>query len=150
MNRWGTMLVWVAIVVQVIWMAGHWLVTGHPGDKLVYDGFVVAVVAASVVTRGRRRWLNAVVRWMIGLAFLGSVGDRFGLLGASGDPGVSWGSWGSFVAYTPAGQRVPAGGAGPDPGCAGDHCGDRAGASAPVGCLAAHCLAGGDRVAARL
>ena len=81
-------------------MVGHWLVAGHAGDKLVYDTFMVAVVMSIAITHGRWRWLNVFARWVIAIAFLGSVADRFGLLGAPGDPGVSWGSFNAFVDYT--------------------------------------------------
>ncbi len=31
---------------------------------------------------------------------LSAVADRFGLWGAPGDPGVAWGNWDNFIAYT--------------------------------------------------
>ena len=32
--------------------------------------------------------------------FLSAVGDRFGLWGVFGSPGVAWGDWERFVTYT--------------------------------------------------
>lgn len=60
----------------------------------------VAIVAVHVVTLGRFRLVSIIVRVALGLLLLGSVADRFGLLGAPGDAGVSWGSFDAFVDYT--------------------------------------------------
>lgn len=40
------------------------------------------------------------LRLALGLSFLSAVADRFGLWGAFGQPNVSWGDFGRFVAYT--------------------------------------------------
>ena len=39
------------------------------------------------------------LRVAIGSAYLWEVADRFGILGANGQPHVGWGDWGHFVAY---------------------------------------------------
>ena len=39
-------------------------------------------------------------RLALGAAFLSAVADRFGLWGAPGTPGVAWGSFDAFAAYT--------------------------------------------------
>lgn len=49
--------------------------------------------------RDRVRWITALLRAVIGLEFVLSVADRFGLLGPPGH-GVSWGDFAHFVAYT--------------------------------------------------
>jgi uncharacterized membrane protein YphA (DoxX/SURF4 family) len=40
------------------------------------------------------------LRIALGVSFLSAVADRFGLWGSVGQPNVSWGSFGRFVAYT--------------------------------------------------
>ncbi|PXX56597.1 hypothetical protein DFR70_119149 [Nocardia tenerifensis] len=60
----------------------------------------VAIVAVHVGTLGRFRVVCVAVRAVLGLLLLGSVADRFGLLGAPGDDGVSWGSFAAFIDYT--------------------------------------------------
>jgi len=40
------------------------------------------------------------LRIALAASFLSAVADRFGVWGAPGDPGVNWGSWESFVAYS--------------------------------------------------
>lgn len=39
-------------------------------------------------------------RVALAAGFLSAVGDRVGLWGASGSPGVAWGDWEHFVTYT--------------------------------------------------
>ncbi|MFI6166041.1 hypothetical protein ACIBCN_04560 [Nocardia sp. NPDC051052] len=77
------------------------------GWLLFFDGSLgwitataVAIVAVHVVTLGRFHLVSVIVRVALGLLLLGSVADRFGLLGASGESGVSWGSFDGFVDYT--------------------------------------------------
>jgi uncharacterized membrane protein YphA (DoxX/SURF4 family) len=41
-----------------------------------------------------------VLRIILGITMLSAVADRFGLWGAPGDPGVAWGNWENFIAYT--------------------------------------------------
>lgn len=41
-----------------------------------------------------------VLRVVLGITMLSAVADRFGLWGAPGSPGVAWGNWENFVAYT--------------------------------------------------
>jgi uncharacterized membrane protein YphA (DoxX/SURF4 family) len=40
------------------------------------------------------------LRLALGISFLSAVADRFGLWGAYGQPGVAWGDFARFVAYT--------------------------------------------------
>lgn len=40
------------------------------------------------------------LRLALGIGFILPVLDRFGLLGAPGEPNVGWGNWPNFVAYT--------------------------------------------------
>lgn len=41
-----------------------------------------------------------ITRWTLALGYLSAVADRFGLWGPPGAPGVAWGAWEPFVAYT--------------------------------------------------
>lgn len=41
-----------------------------------------------------------ILRVVLGITMLSAVADRFGLWGAPGSPGVAWGNWENFVAYT--------------------------------------------------
>jgi uncharacterized membrane protein YphA (DoxX/SURF4 family) len=40
------------------------------------------------------------LRWALAAAFLSAVADRFGLWGPPGGPGVSWGNFANFAAYS--------------------------------------------------
>ncbi|MFD4460826.1 hypothetical protein [Nocardia sp. NPDC058480] len=60
----------------------------------------MALVAVTAVTLGRVRALVVVTRVALGVLFAGSVADRFGMFGAPGSAGVSWGSYAEFVDYT--------------------------------------------------
>jgi uncharacterized membrane protein YphA (DoxX/SURF4 family) len=41
-----------------------------------------------------------ILRIALGITMLSAVADRFGFWGAPGSPGVSWGNWENFIAYT--------------------------------------------------
>ena len=41
-----------------------------------------------------------ILRVILGITLLSAVADRFGLWGAPGTPGVAWGNWENFIAYT--------------------------------------------------
>jgi uncharacterized membrane protein YphA (DoxX/SURF4 family) len=61
--------------------------------------FMLPCVAIAL-TRGRVRWITAVLRILIALGFLQAVADRFGLLGPPGTAGVAWGTFARFIHYT--------------------------------------------------
>lgn len=46
------------------------------------------------------KYAQLFVRLAVGTAFLSAVADRMGLWGSFGQPGVAWGNWDRFVAYT--------------------------------------------------
>jgi hypothetical protein len=79
-----------------------WVVAGHraPWGLLIYPILVTGIFVGLLLNRGRWRRLNAIVRIVLGLAFVLSVADRFGIMGTYGSPGVSFGDYGHFVAYT--------------------------------------------------
>ncbi|MEN2412337.1 DoxX family membrane protein [Flavobacterium mesophilum] len=41
-----------------------------------------------------------ILRIFLGITMLSAVADRFGFWGAPGAPGVAWGNWDNFIAYT--------------------------------------------------
>ena len=92
------------------WVAGGvlfgigWVVAGRPVPGVVTLTLVAAVlVLAVLVVRpvGRATAVaGRVVAVLLAVAFAGAVADRFGLWGAPGAAGVSWGSWPAFVEYT--------------------------------------------------
>ncbi|MBT1707219.1 DoxX family membrane protein [Fulvivirgaceae bacterium PWU5] len=43
---------------------------------------------------------QAFLRLALSASYLSAVADRFGLWGAPGTPGVSWGNWQNFIAYS--------------------------------------------------
>jgi len=90
----------IAICIQAVWL-GFVLFRGRitPGS-FAYTAAITALFAAVALTQGRYRWLNVCARILIGLAFCLSVCDRFGLFGKKRTPGVSWGDFAHFVAYT--------------------------------------------------
>lgn len=58
------------------------------------------MIGTHTLTIGHFRILAVIVRATLGLLLLGAVADRFGILGAPGSDGVSWGSFPAFVDYT--------------------------------------------------
>ena len=59
-----------------------------------------AMARSARLTSGRVRWVATSVRLLVGLAFFEIVIDRLGFLGPPGAPGVSWGDFPHFIAYT--------------------------------------------------
>ncbi|MFE2997147.1 hypothetical protein ACFXG4_19295 [Nocardia sp. NPDC059246] len=76
-----------------------WLLVAH-GSIGWITAIVAAVVTAVVITGARIRALVIAARILLGALLLGSVADRFGLLGGPGTSGVSWGDYSAFVDYT--------------------------------------------------
>lgn len=60
----------------------------------------IGVALVALATYGRAPIVNAAIRVLIGLDFLYSIADRFGVLGPYHTAGVSWGNWKNFVYYT--------------------------------------------------
>jgi uncharacterized membrane protein YphA (DoxX/SURF4 family) len=99
MKRIAAIALGLAIVVQVafevsIFRAGS-LGLGFWLRAVFTIGFI-----ALLLREGRWKWLAPTLRILIGLNFGLAVCDRFGLLGRYGSPGVSWGDFNHFVAYT--------------------------------------------------
>lgn len=60
----------------------------------------IALAVAVLVSYGRVTPANAAFRMLIGVDFIYSIADRFGVLGPYHTVGVSWGNWKNFVYYT--------------------------------------------------
>ncbi|WP_212754704.1 hypothetical protein [Nakamurella aerolata] len=92
---------WVAIGLAL--QAVYWL-TGGPAGAVTAALVTVTAIAALLMAQRRRPqirwWAGRIVAGLLGADFLAAVADRFGLLGAPGAPGVSWGDWDHFLRYT--------------------------------------------------
>ena len=95
MRQYAFPALWITVLVQVSWM-----VLDRFAAHAWYLVVLVAGFAMLAATFGRWRWIAASLRVFLGLDFLGSVSDRFGLLGPPGAAGVAWGDFGHFVTYT--------------------------------------------------
>ena len=91
---------WVLIMVQSIWTVWFCVHT-HPAFSSIYYPVIFTPFAVALaLTGGRSRWVATSVRLLIGVAFFENVIDRLGFLGPPGAPGVSWGDFSHFIAYT--------------------------------------------------
>jgi putative oxidoreductase len=91
---------WILLVAQVIWTVVFCVRTRPAFSSIYYPVIFLPAAAALAITRGRVRWVAAIPRLLIGVAFVENVADRLGFLGPPGAPGVSWGDFSHFVAYT--------------------------------------------------
>jgi putative oxidoreductase len=92
-------LLGAALVFQ-IWYEAHVFGREPLTFLYVYRIVLIAGFALLLLSRGRFRSVNAAVRLWIAVDFAYSIADRFGFVGHYGSPGVSWGNWKNFVAYT--------------------------------------------------
>jgi hypothetical protein len=90
----------LALTAQIAWMAHNRFGRGAAWLSMSYPLEFVLPFLLLVITGGRVRWIAALMRLPIATAFLSAVGDRLGLLGGPGTPGVAWGNFANFVAYT--------------------------------------------------
>ncbi|WP_433757783.1 hypothetical protein [Nocardia sp. CA-135398] len=84
----------LALMIELGWLAFS---DGSIGS---ITAVVLASIAVLTVTAGRFVVVDTTVRILLGALFAGSVADRFGLLGAPGADGVSWGDYAAFTDYT--------------------------------------------------
>jgi hypothetical protein len=90
----------VVVIVQIIWTV-YFYVRTHPALTSIYYPVIFTPFAAALaLTSGRVRWIAAATRLLIGLAFFEAVIDRLGFFGPPGAPGVAWGDFQHFIAYT--------------------------------------------------
>jgi len=100
MRFWALVALWVAIVRESAWVIPQVIHQHGKVGTILYPLAITIGFAALAVTRGRYRWITAMLRIFIGIAFLGAVCDRFGIFGGPGTPGVSWGNFKNFIIYT--------------------------------------------------
>jgi putative oxidoreductase len=91
---------WVLIAVQVIWTVYFCVRTRPSFSNIYYPVIFTPFAVALALTRGRVRWVATSVRLLVGFAFFENVIDRLGFIGPPGAPGVSWGDFPHFIAYT--------------------------------------------------
>ena len=91
---------WVLIVVQIIWTVWFCVRTRPAFSNIYYPVVFTPFAVALALTNGRVRWVATGVRLLIGVAFFENVIDRLGFIGPPGAPGVSWGDFPHFIAYT--------------------------------------------------
>lgn len=102
MNGYARAVLWLALAVQASWAILNGLILDRSPGMDPLGVVILAAFTAFAALRRRPwgRWLAVVVRFLLGADFLLSVGDRFGLLGPAGAPGVSWGDFAHFTDYT--------------------------------------------------
>ena len=97
-------VLWVALIAQAVWMGVHHLRL-HESlreslSSMSYPFIFAVPFLLLALTGGRVRLINAALRLPVAIAFLDAVADRMGLLGPHGSPGVAWGDFAHFIAYT--------------------------------------------------
>jgi len=99
-KRTAFVALWAMEIVQIVWTV-YYCVRTHPAFTSIYYPVIFTPVAAALaLTAGRVRWVATIARLLIGVAFFENVIDRLGFLGPPGAPGVSWGDFQHFIAYT--------------------------------------------------
>lgn len=94
------LLLWLALIAQGAWMATHYFRSHASVASMWYPLVFLVACLLLAATWGRVRWIAAILRILIAAAFLQAVCDRFGVFGGPGTPGVAWGDFSHFVAYT--------------------------------------------------
>jgi hypothetical protein len=100
MKRIAFSALWASIAAQIVWIVIQRLNPHGNSNGTLYSLVVTVGFGALALTRGRFRAVATVLRIFVGVAFLGSVFDRFGFFGGAGKAGVSWGNFANFIAYT--------------------------------------------------
>jgi len=98
----GTAFVVLAVVViaQLLWTTYHILHARPAFADIYYPVIFTPAAAVLALTWGRVRWWATIPRLLIAAGFLENVADRLGVLGPPGAPGISWGDFHHFIAYT--------------------------------------------------
>jgi putative oxidoreductase len=93
-------LLWLALIAQAIWIGLNHFSLHEPWSSMSYPLTYAAPFLFLAVTNGRIRWIASLLRLPVAAAFLDAVADRLGFLGPHGAPGVAWGDFSHFIAYT--------------------------------------------------
>jgi uncharacterized membrane protein YphA (DoxX/SURF4 family) len=93
-------LLWLALIAQAVWMLLTHFRLHQPWSSMSYPLTYAAPFLFLAVTYGRTRWIASLLRLPVAAAFLDAVADRLGFLGPHGTPGVAWGDFTHFIAYT--------------------------------------------------
>jgi uncharacterized membrane protein YphA (DoxX/SURF4 family) len=93
-------LLWLALIAQAVWMFLNHFSLHQPWSSMTYPLTYAAPFLFLAVTNGRTRWIASLLRLPVAAAFLDAVADRLGFLGPHGAPGVAWGDFTHFIAYT--------------------------------------------------
>jgi uncharacterized membrane protein YphA (DoxX/SURF4 family) len=90
---------WLTLAIECVYVVFARLVLRAEWGHLMQPLIFIVLFGLLAATQGRIRWIAALLRVVIGIEFILSVADRFGLLGPPGN-GASWGDFAHFVAYT--------------------------------------------------
>ena len=93
-------LLWLALIAQTAWMLLNHFSLHQSWFSMSYPLTYAVPFLFLAVTNGRTRWIASLLRLPVAAAFLDAVADRLGFLGAHGTPGVAWGDFTHFIAYT--------------------------------------------------
>lgn len=99
-RRIAFLILTLALIAQIAWMLLNHFSHGAAWLTMSYPLEFALPFLLLLLTGGRVRWIASLLRLPVAVAFLSAVCDRLGLLGAPGTPGVSWGDFAHFVAYT--------------------------------------------------
>ena len=98
MKREAFIALWSMLAIQLIWIVYNRTHANAQLNEWVWP-FVITSGAVAI-TRGRIAWPGTFPRIIIALDFLLAVADRMGVFGGPGTPGVGWGDFAHFTAYT--------------------------------------------------
>ncbi len=90
----------LALAAQIAWMAFNHFSRGAGWLSMAWPLEFALPFVLLVLTGGGVRWIASLLRLPIAIGFLSAVCDRLGLLGKSGTPGIAWGDFAHFTAYT--------------------------------------------------
>lgn len=90
----------LGLAAQIAWIAFNHFSRGAGWLSMAWPLEFALPFLLLVLTGGGVRWIASLLRLPIAIGFLSAVCDRLGLLGKPGTPGVAWGDFANFIAYT--------------------------------------------------
>jgi hypothetical protein len=94
------LLLRIAVFVELGWISVQRLHAHSAWGQLLYPLLVTVGFAVLAIVPDKLKRFPAILRMFIGVAFMAAVADRLGGFGGPGTPGVSWGDFAHFIAYT--------------------------------------------------